>query len=231
MPLVSSRSSSSVSWPPRTICSRASLLRAMTSSGPMSSAATSSCVEPSTNAREGRASLEPKGRPVQPLLPTGRRPARRGARCCRAPAGSSSPGPSAAWTCGSSPDLRQEQTDQEIAEEEAGGTDVIALPADTWEQISRAGQAPELLDVAEVGGLIGATRWLDARVLEWSRPSPAVLRQGPRPRSPQTVREPCGIGQIVDVTAASLLTLTTARHAGTVKPVKGINWTWDEPWL
>ena len=88
--------------------------------------------------------------------------------------------------------LRREQTDAEVAAEETGGTDVIALPGETWSAITRAGQDAELLDVAEIGGADGATAWLDGRGLQWDRPRPRPRRpaeHGPRPRSPQTRRE------------------------------------------
>jgi len=85
--------------------------------------------------------------------------------------------------------LRREQTDEEVAAEEAGGTDVIALPGETWEAISRAGQGTELLDVAETAGVEGATGWLVGRGLAWHRPRPRLSAGGPRPRSLQTRAE------------------------------------------
>lgn len=72
--------------------------------------------------------------------------------------------------------LGRERTDQEIAEEELQGDDVLALPVETWEAIRRTPLAVQLLDVAERGGLVFAQAWLNERglawdVARWQRPS------------------------------------------------------------
>ena len=86
--------------------------------------------------------------------------------------------------------LRGERTDEEIAADEHGGDDVVALTAETWAELTRNAAAPELLDVAEIGGVAGATAWLDARHLGWSRPSLAPRRQSYGPAlSPRLRRE------------------------------------------
>jgi len=72
--------------------------------------------------------------------------------------------------------LRREQTDEEIAAEETGGDELISLPADTWETISRAGQEAQVLDIAETEGMAGATAWLDARRLAWAPATPPPRR-------------------------------------------------------
>jgi hypothetical protein len=51
----------------------------------------------------------------------------------------------------------RDQTDDEIAAEETGGRDLIALSEDTWSALTRAAAATELLDVAETGGITAAT--------------------------------------------------------------------------
>lgn len=61
--------------------------------------------------------------------------------------------------------LTREQTDEELAQHELGGDDVLALPADTWEQVRGTRMAVELLEVAEIGGQQAARAWLQRRGL------------------------------------------------------------------
>lgn len=84
------------------------------------------------------------------------------------------------------------ETDQEIVEEDAGGADVIALPAETWRSLAGA-PAGELQLVAEQGGRHAAAAWLTARGLAWSWATPAPrLPRPPRPRqhAPRPSRPP-----------------------------------------
>ncbi|MHC1559898.1 protein rep [Actinomycetospora sp. C-140] len=85
--------------------------------------------------------------------------------------------------------LRREQTDEEIAAEDQGGDDMIALGPEAWDHISRAGQASELLDVAEIGGISGATAWLDRRGLPWAPARAADRRRSERFRPPRWTTE------------------------------------------
>lgn len=85
--------------------------------------------------------------------------------------------------------LRVERTDAEVAADEAGGEDLLALPAETWETVSRVGAAPVLLDVAEAGGMVGACTWLDDHGLAWQTASPPPVRRRLDPLSPQARRE------------------------------------------
>lgn len=61
--------------------------------------------------------------------------------------------------------LAEERSDEEIASEDLGGDDLIALPAETWRTVRN--QAEQLLSAAEVDGLSGAIVWLTARGLSW----------------------------------------------------------------
>jgi hypothetical protein len=70
-------------------------------------------------------------------------------------------------------DLGSEQSDEEIAEEDLQGEDVIALPRPTWEALLVGELATDLLDVAEIEGVAGACDWLTKRDLEWL---PAVVK-------------------------------------------------------
>jgi hypothetical protein len=72
--------------------------------------------------------------------------------------------------------LAPEESDAEIAAEDLGSDDLLALPAETWRELRAVGE--ELLAVAEDEGLVGAMRWLDARGLVWRRCRPAP-RRGP----------------------------------------------------
>jgi len=60
-----------------------------------------------------------------------------------------------------------ERTDEEIAEDDLGGEDVLAIDAQDWPSV-RAHVA-ELLDVAETGGVAGAHEWLRRRGIRCHR--------------------------------------------------------------
>lgn len=62
--------------------------------------------------------------------------------------------------------LVEEKTDDEIASEDLGSADLIALPAETWYAIRD--RAEQLLTAAEADGLTGAILWLTERRLAWS---------------------------------------------------------------
>lgn len=62
--------------------------------------------------------------------------------------------------------LDDEQSDEEIADEEIGGDDLVILHGDTWRSIHRV--AHELLAVAEAGGLAAVECWLTDRSLSYS---------------------------------------------------------------
>ena len=85
--------------------------------------------------------------------------------------------------------LGRERTDEEIAAEEPGGDDLVALTGDTWEVLERGNLAAELLDVAETSGMAGATAWHDARDLTWTPATPPPRRDQRDEVSPQTRRE------------------------------------------
>jgi|tagenome__1003787_1003787.scaffolds.fasta_scaffold20979921_5 hypothetical protein len=75
------------------------------------------------------------------------------------------------WSLGGH-DLRKladlgEQTDEEIAEEDLAGEDLIALPHSTWEVLLRDELTTDLLDAAELAGVDGARAFLSLRDLEW----------------------------------------------------------------
>lgn len=69
-----------------------------------------------------------------------------------------------------------EQSDAEIAEEDLGSADLIALPAETWRVVRDV--AEELLTAAEKDGLVGAVAWLRSRGLDWHRVTAAPRRRG-----------------------------------------------------
>ena len=84
------------------------------------------------------------------------------------------------------------ESDQEIVNEDAGGDDVIALPAETW-RVLAGPLAGELQVIAEQGGREAAAAWLTARGLVWSWATPAPrLPRPPRPvqRAPRPSRPP-----------------------------------------
>lgn len=70
--------------------------------------------------------------------------------------------------------LGEERTDEDIAEEEIGGEDLLVLTPESWRAV-RA-RSWELLDLAEVSGLGAVVDYLDARRLEWMLGKPAPLR-------------------------------------------------------
>lgn len=89
--------------------------------------------------------------------------------------------------------LGDEQTDDEIANDDLGTDDLIALPAQTWTAIRD--RAEEFLSLAETDGLSGACAYLTARGLDWSRvtrPAPPPRRRtaGSRPAPPPVPRRP-----------------------------------------
>ncbi|WP_344422383.1 protein rep [Pseudonocardia ailaonensis] len=69
--------------------------------------------------------------------------------------------------------LEREESDEEAANEDMGGEDQLALPAETWEAIRD--EVPDLLDAVELGGVEAAERWLKSRGLAYTRvvPRPA----------------------------------------------------------
>lgn len=68
--------------------------------------------------------------------------------------------------------LQAERSDDEIAAEDKGGQDVLAVDPDAWPALRPL--LAELLDVAEVEGPRGAEAWLTARRIGWSRCRPRV---------------------------------------------------------
>lgn len=80
--------------------------------------------------------------------------------------------------------LGPEQSDDEIADEDVGTEDVIALPVDTWAAIRDRAEA--LLTAAEDHGLPGAVAWLDTRGLAWRLATPAPRRAPIHNRGPRT---------------------------------------------
>jgi Replication protein len=73
------------------------------------------------------------------------------------------------WSLGEH-DLRKlaalaEQSDEEIAEEDLAGEDVLALPSPTWDALLAAELTTDLLDAAEVGGVTAACAFLTGRGL------------------------------------------------------------------
>lgn len=84
--------------------------------------------------------------------------------------------------------LGREQSDTEIAEQDMGGDDVLALPAETWQQIRGSAIAVQLLEVAEAGGHHAARRWLAHLGL----PVHEVTAAPPRRRRRGRLDEPAG---------------------------------------
>jgi len=64
-------------------------------------------------------------------------------------------------------DLGAEQSDEEVAEEDLQGEDLIALPHPTWQALLIGEQTTDLLDAAEISGVEGACAFLAMRSLEW----------------------------------------------------------------
>jgi hypothetical protein len=84
--------------------------------------------------------------------------------------------------------LAEEQTDEEIADEDLGSDDLIALPAETWRAIRD--RAEDLLSAAEADGLVGAVVWLTERRLAWSWATPAPRRERrTKPRVTNSIAE------------------------------------------
>ncbi|WP_300016877.1 protein rep [Pseudonocardia sp.] len=69
---------------------------------------------------------------------------------------------------------RRELTDEEIAEQDHGGEDVLAVEPESWPALRP--HLAELLDVAERDGPAAAAEWLTARRIGWFR-----CRRGTRP--------------------------------------------------
>ncbi len=65
--------------------------------------------------------------------------------------------------------LHREMTDQEIAAEDKGGTDMLTIPAEAWPAVRD--RVAELLDAAEADGVAGAIHWLNVRGVSWMRPA------------------------------------------------------------
>jgi replication protein len=75
------------------------------------------------------------------------------------------------WSLGEH-DLRKladlaEQSDEEIAEEDLAGEDLIALPHPTWKTLLEHELTTDLLDAAELAGVEGACTFLRLRGLDW----------------------------------------------------------------
>ena len=65
----------------------------------------------------------------------------------------------------------REMTDEEMAEEDAGGEDVIAVHRDDWAAL--VVQIEDLYRVGETEGVAAAGAWLTARGIRWRRLTPA----------------------------------------------------------
>ena len=78
-----------------------------------------------------------------------------------------------------------DREDQALVDEDEGGDDTIALPAESWASIRE--RAEEFLIAARRDGVDGAARWLDARGLAWSWATPAP-RRAPARRPPRAPR-------------------------------------------
>lgn len=59
-------------------------------------------------------------------------------------------------------------TDEEIAQQDAGGDVVVLLPATSWAMV--VDDSAELLDVLEESGPAGLMAWLDARHVPYDLP-------------------------------------------------------------
>jgi len=75
--------------------------------------------------------------------------------------------------------LGVEQDDQQIAEEDFGDDQRLAIDRDAWDWISTTARHTELLDVTDAGGLDGARHWLARHALGWSETSCSVSSAGP----------------------------------------------------
>lgn len=76
--------------------------------------------------------------------------------------------------------LAAEASDEEIAERDHGGDDVLAIEPQDWPR-ARAVLA-DLLDVAETDGADGLRAWLTDRGIGWREARPAPRREPPPPR-------------------------------------------------
>lgn len=93
--------------------------------------------------------------------------------------------PQAAHLTAGGPGLRalaglREQTDDEMAAEDVGTEDAIALSGDAWDPGQPRGRETVLLDLAETDGMPVSTAWLDERGLGWGPARKAPGREGPR---------------------------------------------------
>lgn len=80
-----------------------------------------------------------------------------------------------------------ERTDEEIAETDLGGTDVVLLPGGSYADLIAAGLEVKLLEVARIGPQ-GVRPWLDSHGIAWAEPS--ADRGPPRRRARCRVRAP-----------------------------------------
>ena len=85
--------------------------------------------------------------------------------------------------------LGREASDDEVAAEEVGGDDAVALVGDAWSRLSRDRRQAELLSVTDEGGVSAAVAWLDVYGLGWWWARPG--RREPRRQcvSPDTRRQ------------------------------------------
>ncbi|GAA4808452.1 hypothetical protein GCM10023200_52790 [Actinomycetospora chlora] len=97
------------------------------------------------------------------------------------------------WSTGSR-DLRKlaglggEVTDEDVAAEELDSDSRLPLTVDAWECIERAQLGPELLAVAEDGGLDAARHWLSVRGLDWLQGR--ALERSDKPRRFRSLVDP-----------------------------------------
>jgi len=66
------------------------------------------------------------------------------------------------------------RSDEELAGEDEGGDDLLALPVETWRAIRS--NVEELLIAARCGGLLGAALWLTERGLGWQQVAAPLRR-------------------------------------------------------
>jgi hypothetical protein len=70
----------------------------------------------------------------------------------------------------------REMTEQEMAEEDQQGDDVLAINRNGWQTV--VVQLDQLLDVAETGGVQAAKAWLTVRGVAWSEVGDVEQRFG-----------------------------------------------------
>jgi hypothetical protein len=80
---------------------------------------------------------------------------------------------------------RTEKTDEELAAEDEGGRDLIAIDREDWGRV--VVELAALLDVAETEGVTAATGWLTDRGVGW-RPVTAAPRRSRAPDTPEAAR-------------------------------------------